>query len=140
MNEILAQLIEMQDLITDGRSAIIDFQEELIRKNDEVQQLKVQIQALDRREKVDQEMEHDGYVFWRVTEGKRTGPFCPACWRKDNVLMPLKLVPGTYGGAHPSKRYDCVFHESFLIPTGATGESAFGGILPTRRGFMDRQF
>ena len=60
VNEILARLIEMQDLITDGRSSIIDFQEELMTKNDEIRQLKSEIDALNDRKRIDSEMEHDG--------------------------------------------------------------------------------
>ncbi len=125
VNEILARLIEMQDLITDGRSSIIDFQEELMTKNDEIRQIKSEIDALNDRKRIDSEMEHDGYVFWRIIDGKRTGPFCPPCWRRDNTLLPLKHVPGTYGGSHPSRRYDCPFHQVFLVPTGAAGESEY---------------
>ena len=132
VNEILARLIEMQDLITDGRSSIIDFQEELMTKNDEIRQLKSEIDALNDRKRIDSEMEHDGYVFWRITT-EATGPSAGR-WRRDNTLLPLKHSSGTYGGSHPSRRYDCPFHQVFLVPTGAAGESELEALRPLAEG------
>lgn len=56
VSEIQTRLIEMQDLITDGRSAIIDFQEELSQRNDEIRQLKTELDALKKRDQIDNEL------------------------------------------------------------------------------------
>ena len=134
VNEILARLIEMQDLITDGRWSIIDFQEELMTKNDEIRQLKSEIDALNDRKRIDSEMEHDGYVFWRIIDGKRTGPFCPPCWRRDNTLLPLKHVPGTYGGSHPSRRSIALFTKSSWFPLAQQARVNSAALRPLAEG------
>ena len=79
--------------------------------------LKDQIRASNDRTELDRQLEHDGYVHWRNhTDGKRRGPYCAACWKKEGVLFPLTHIPGAWGDK--CKRFDYVTHGPFNIPTG----------------------
>ena len=111
-DEFAGRVGEIYDYIVDSKDALVE-------AKDEIQELKTRLNALDTRNQIDGDLEHDGYVFWRIHEGgTRTGPYCVYCWRKENILVPLTHKTGTYDANHPSKRYDCVDHGTFLVPTG----------------------
>jgi hypothetical protein len=115
VDQLSGRIGEIYDYIINSRDALVD-------AKDEIQSLKAQIDAFNERKQIDSELEHDGYVFWRKVEGKKTGPFCPACWRADNRLMPLTHIPGNFG-TDPSSRYDCVLHATYLVPNGSPQQS-----------------
>lgn len=111
-DEFAGRVGEIYDYIVDSKDALVE-------AKDQIQGLKSHIQAVNERKQIDDELEHDGYVFWRNhQDGTRSGPYCVYCWRKESVLIPLTHKPGTYDARHPSRRYDCVSHGLFLVPTG----------------------
>jgi hypothetical protein len=112
-DEISGRIGEIYDNIVDSKDALVE-------ARDEIQQLKTQLSSFNDRRHIDSELHHDGYVYWRKhSDGNTSGPYCVFCWKKENCLVPLTHIPGTYNSAHPSKRYDCVSHGTFLVPTGA---------------------
>ncbi len=111
-DEFAGRVGEIYDYIVDSKDALIE-------AKDEIQQLKAELKARDDGERIERELEHDGYVYWRNdTDGKRAGPYCVFCWKKEDKLVPLTHISGIFGGTHKSKRYDCVTHGVFLVPTG----------------------
>ena len=111
-DEFAGRVGEIYDYIVDSKDALVE-------AKDEIQDLKNRLQAVNSHSEIDNELKHDGFVFWRNhADGKHSGPYCLYCWRKENTLIPLTHISGTFGGSHPSKRYDCQTHGVFLVPTG----------------------
>lgn len=98
VNEILARIIEMQDLITDGRSAIIDFQEEVMKKNEEIQHLKEKLHKLEADHEFRESLTFEKGVY------KREGPkgvevYCAPCF--DETGKRIRVAPdGTQYWCH----------------------------------------
>ena len=112
-DEIIGRIGEICDHIVDSKEALIE-------AGNEIQALKDQLRVFNDRKQIDNELYHDGRVYWRTHENKRTGPYCPFCWDKDKRLVTLTLIHegnfAGYDGVH--RRYDCsVPGQRFFIPT-----------------------
>jgi hypothetical protein len=107
------RVAEIYDYIVDSKDAVAE-------AKDQIQELKSRLIALDDKNQIDDELMHDGYVYWRNhVDGGRSGPYCVFCWKKEDRLVPLTHILGTFDPySHPSNRYDCVTHGQFLVPTG----------------------
>jgi len=112
-DEFAGRVGEIYDYIVDSKDAVVG-------AKDQIQELKSRLQALDDRKQINAELSHDGQVYWRNhLDGRKSGPYCGFCWTKEDRLVPLTHILGTFNGySHPSKRYDCATHGQFLVPTG----------------------
>lgn len=112
--EIAGRIGEIYDYIVDSKDALVE-------AKDEIQSLKTKLQIINDRREISNQLTHDGYVYWRKhPDGIRTGPYCVFCWEKEDKLVPLTHIPGTYG-SYASKQYKCCSHGSVLIPTRGPG-------------------
>lgn len=111
-DEFAGRVGEIYDYIVDSKDALVE-------AKDQVQDLKNRLNTIEGRSQIADELAHDGYVYWRNhSDGRRSGPYCVFCW-KDGSLVPLTHIPGCLNVYdNPSKRYDCVAHGQFLVPTG----------------------
>jgi hypothetical protein len=92
VNEILARIIEMQELIADGRMAIIDLQEQLVEKDSLAQSLSIELQKLRDTSALNNKLVSDGCAYWfPEKQAPRDGPFCLACWDVDRKLVRLRF-------------------------------------------------
>jgi hypothetical protein len=112
-DEFAGRVAEIYDYIVDSKDSLSE-------AKDEIQDLKSRLSAVEGRSRIDGELVHDGYVYRRNhADGTRSGPYCAYCWTKEDRLVPLTHIQGTFNSyEHPSKRYDCVTHGQFLVPTG----------------------
>ena len=83
LDEVLARIIELQGFISDGRTALIDVQEEIHAKNEEIRRLNEQLRAL-----------HDIRDNYELRQGVyvRKGTqdaYCPLCLGANNKAVPL---------------------------------------------------
>lgn len=91
-DEVMARIIEIQDLISDGRTALIDAQEVVISRNAEVQVLKDEVRRLTEAADLGRRVVfHDNACWKRLDDGAEEGPPCPSCWadrtlRRGQVL------------------------------------------------------
>ena len=109
-DEFAGRVGEIYDYIVDSKDA-------LVQAKDKIQELKAKLETISDRQEISNQLAHDGYVYWRKPpEGTTSGPYCVFCWEKEDRLVPLTHIPGTYG-AHASKQYRCFSHGSVLIPT-----------------------
>jgi hypothetical protein len=93
-DEVVARIIEIQGLIGDGRTALIDAQEQLLEKNRTISALeqdnrKLQEQLL----KKQQGRVHDNAVWKILDDGAEEGPYCPNCYEKTgNFIQPHRAA------------------------------------------------
>jgi hypothetical protein len=94
-DEILGRLIELQGLISDGRTALIDMQEQLITKTGEIQQLRNKLRQL--------EEDHEFHASLTFNQGvyKRNGPrgeevYCAACYDEAGKRIRVSLQGNDY--------------------------------------------
>jgi hypothetical protein len=88
LDEVVARIIEIQDLISDGRTALIDSQEELMKKNEKISSLSDEIRSL--KAKADLEhlvVFHDRACWKKLDDGSEEGPYCPVCWGDSKKLI-----------------------------------------------------
>jgi hypothetical protein len=102
VHEVQARLIELQGLMLDARSALVDAEEEN-------RSLKRALEDRDDAKKLaeDMEFQNDGGFYVRKSEaGKGLIAYCPLCWQKDHLTVPLETVraPGSF---------KCSLHETF---------------------------
>src|SRR5947207_7655935 len=99
LDEVVARIIEIQDMISDGRTALIDAQDELLRKTAETQNLKEQIRKLEAAAATERSFRFNDGVYWQSVahdQGMKhpdgnellsvhwEGPFCPMCKDVDH--------------------------------------------------------
>ena len=92
LDEVVARIIEIQGLISDGRTAFIDVQEQILEKNQEIFQLQQACTKLtERLEKKTQGRKHDNAVWKVLDDGTEDGPYCPNCWeQKGHFIQPKR--------------------------------------------------
>jgi len=90
----VARIIEIQDLISDGRTALIDVQEQLLEKNREILELEQTCMKLTQRlEKKGQGRKHDNAVWKVLEDDSEDGPYCPNCWeRTGHFIQPKRGI------------------------------------------------
>jgi|ERR1700733_6343253 len=124
LDEVLARIIEIQNLISDGRVAVIDAQEQLAEKNRTIQALEDEIRKLQGQlSKRRQGHVHDNAVWKVLNEGAEEGPYCPNCFEKTgNFIQPHR---GAVNDGLVS--FFCTDHGArnflFLVPVRLCGES-----------------
>jgi len=91
LDEVAARIIEVQDLISDGRTALIDAQEELLTANRENQKLKDELKQ-ERTLKADYLFRENMYWHRETNEG----PFCSTCFDSDRKLVRLTDFDGSF--------------------------------------------
>jgi hypothetical protein len=101
LDEVTARMIEIQDLITEGRSALIDAQEELFKKNEELASMRRKVSELEVAISKKDELTFLHGVYWRTSQIKDgedaegngrshvyyDGPFCPLCKDVDTKAV-----------------------------------------------------
>jgi hypothetical protein len=102
-DEVLGRIIELQGLISDGRSALIDAQEEVLK-------LKAQVSSLNK----DANVFPDGGVNWeKRSDDKYDGSLCPACWGLSHKRVPMVKYEHS---THPDYvRYECLHHKPVVV-------------------------
>ena len=113
-------LLKPDEFVGEIYDYIVDSKDSLADAKDEIQDLKNRLNLVEGRSRIDDELAHDGYVYWRNhSDGRQSGPYCVFCW-KEGSLVPLTHIPGDTFNVydHPSRRYDCVTHGQFFVPTG----------------------
>ena len=125
LDEVVARIVEIQGLISDGRTALIDVQEQLLEKNREIFNLEQTCNKLSERlAKKVQGRKHDDAVWKVLDDGKEDGPYCPNCWEKTGLFMQPK--PGATGEGFSA--FFCDEHGTspfvFRVPTLLCGTRA----------------
>jgi hypothetical protein len=118
VNEILARIIEMQELIADGRMALIDLQEQLVAKNGQIQSLSLELQRSRENWELNGRLVSDGCAYWFPEKQEpRDGPFCLACWDADKKLVRLRFQQEGEWSNSPgrSRLYKCEIHKDSRI-------------------------
>jgi hypothetical protein len=122
-NEVLDRIIEIQNLISDGRVAVIDAQEQLAEKNRTIQALQDEIRRLQEQlSKRRQGHVHDNAVWRVLDEGVEEGPYCPNCFEKTGTFIQPHRGPLNDGLVS----FFCTDHGAknfrFLVPVRLCGE------------------
>jgi hypothetical protein len=84
--------IEAQEKILELREAAIELQEDNIELKEEIASLKSQL-------KNKAEMEFNGHVYYRNSDGEREGPFCPHCFDVHTKIV--RIHPVEYAYSNP---------------------------------------
>lgn len=129
LDEVAARLIEIQDLIVDGRGALIEAQEQLIGKNEDLADLRRQVVALQAAIRGKEALKYMHGAYWRAFEVDKgetdpdgnsyveihyDGPFCPTCHDADGKAVRLRLLADKESGRG---QYCCdVHHIDFSVP------------------------
>jgi TolA-binding protein len=83
-DEVSAEILKIQELVSDARSGLIEAQEEIARLNGEIRSLDEQLAAL--RDLKDNYEFRDN-MYWRKGTGE--GPFCQTCMDADKKVVRL---------------------------------------------------
>ena len=131
LDEVLARIIEIQGLISDGRTALIDAQEDILSKNREISALEKENQKLQGQlSKKQQGRIHDNAVWKQLEDGTEEGPYCPNCYEKTgNFIQPHRLALNDGLVA-----FSCTEHHNhflFRVPVKVCGESPRDKRQPT---------
>ena len=100
-NEVTSQLIKLQDLLLDARSALAD-------AGDYVAKIEAELAITKRIEELEKLMVYDQSVYWKFTgdgSEREPDPYCPVCWDRDRRLS--HLTPGATKGT-----YSCQIDET----------------------------
>lgn len=127
LDEVVARIIEIQGLISDGRNALIDAQEQLLEKNRAIFALeqdnrKLQ-EELSRRQ---QGRVHDNAAWKVLPDDSEEGPYCPNCYEKTgHFIQPYRgnLLRGSVAFTC-SDHGERLFH--FLVPANICGSPPSG--------------
>jgi hypothetical protein len=87
VHEVQARLIELQGLMLEARSALVDAEEEN-------RTLRRSIEDDQRRQEIENDMDFqtDGGFYIRKSEAsKGTIAYCPVCWKKGGRTIPMQL-------------------------------------------------
>jgi hypothetical protein len=122
LDEVLARVIEIQELILEGRGALIDAQEQLFSKNEELDGFRRQIHELQAAAAKTQDLTFMHGVYWRAFDIDRgemdhegnayvevhySGPFCPTCYDADAKAVRMRDM-GDYDSG--KGRFYCDIH------------------------------
>lgn len=110
LDEVLARIIEIQAHISDGRTALIDAQEDH-------QKLVAEITLLRDRKELENSVVFHHDAYWKKDSLGEQGPFCPSCWDlKKDLVRPM--LDGSGNGK--AWLYCTVHnpHRHFQIPIG----------------------
>jgi hypothetical protein len=118
LDEVVARIIEIQGLISDGRTALIDVQEQLLEKNREIFKLEQMCTRL--TEQLGKKLQgrvHDNAVWKVLEDGNEDGPYCPNCWETTGNF----IQPSRWSGASDYSIFQCYQHGAnkfvFQVPT-----------------------
>jgi hypothetical protein len=109
VHEVQARLIELQGLMLEARSALVDAEEEN-------RTLRRSIEDDQRRQEIENDMDFqtDGGFYIRKSEAsKGTIAYCPVCWKKGGRTIPMQLSD--------VGQYWCSVHNTYYTT------SAYGG-------------
>jgi hypothetical protein len=129
LDEVAARLIEIQDLIVDGRGALIEAQEQLIGKSEELADLRRQVVEFQAAIREKEALKYLHGAYWRTFEVDKgetdpdgnsyveiryDGPFCPTCNDADGKAVRLRLL----ADQEPGLGQCCcdVHHIDFSVP------------------------
>jgi hypothetical protein len=105
LDEVVGRIIEVQDMISDGRTALIDAQDQLLKKNAEIQKLTEQVRKLEAAFATEHSFQFRQGVYWKAVEHDEgmtdpegneilivhwDGPFCPTCKDADQKAVRLR--------------------------------------------------
>lgn len=77
----------------DLRKAIMDLMNLALETDDQVARLRSRVGELEQAAEINEALILDQGAYWRLdNNGKRLGPYCPACWGKDRKLVPMLLT------------------------------------------------
>jgi len=123
LDEVVAKIIEIQGLISDGRTALIDVQDELLEKNRKILALEQEKQKLQELlSKKQQGRVHDNAAWKILGDGTEEGPYCPNCYEKTHNFIQRHRGALNYGLVS----FICAEHgKSFVfhVPVAICGES-----------------
>jgi len=124
LDEVVARIIEVQGLISDGRTALIEVQEQLLGKNREIFALEQENRSFQEQlTKKRQGRIHDNAAWKILDDDSEEGPYCPNCYEKTrNFIQPTR---GSLNGE--SVIFFCTDHEKvfyFRVPIAVCGEVA----------------
>jgi hypothetical protein len=124
LDEVVARIIEVQGLISDGRTALIDVQEQILEKNRTISELEHANRDLQERlSKKKQGRVHDNAAWKVLDDNSEGGPYCPNCYEKTgNFIQPTR---GALNDGFVA--FFCREHQNsfvFRVPVGICGELA----------------
>lgn len=73
-DEVVARIMEIQGLITDGRTAVINLQEHLTTKNAEIQALKDRLREIEQNDELKKSVVFHDHACWRQYEVETSQP------------------------------------------------------------------
>jgi len=89
LDEVVARIIEIQDLISDGRTALIDAQEDIIKRTAEIGKLNEELKRLTASLDLSERVIFHDHANWKRLDGDvEEGPFCPSCWADRKLRRP----------------------------------------------------
>lgn len=119
VHEVQARLIELQGLMLDARSALVDAEEENRTLRDSIRSLEAELALKGKIEK------REG-VYWLGGEsGKLDGPYCPLCYGDGGKLVPLTKfgARSDFGGRI---QFWCQLHKHYLyLPPDLVSQSEY---------------
>lgn len=90
----------------ESQKKVMQLREEAVALQGENVELKTRIKELEEALAVQESLEFDGRVYWQVTKGKKTGPFCQRCYDFNKQLIRLQ-AQSTYIGDQVEECWEC---------------------------------
>jgi hypothetical protein len=123
LDEVVARIIEIQGLISDGRTTLIDVQDQLLEKNRIISALEQDNRKLQEQlSKRQQGRVHDSAVWKVLANDTEEGPYCPNCYEKT-----AKFIQPHRGALNNGLvSFICTEHGKnfvFRVPVGICAES-----------------
>ena len=81
--ETKLKLSELINAIADTKSQISDIKLELIEKNERIQELENNL-------KIQNDLEFEQPYYWKISDGKKDGPYCQKCYDENKKLIRLQ--------------------------------------------------
>ena len=131
LDEVVARIIEVQGLISDGRTAFIEVQEQLLEKNGAIYALQQENRSLQEQlTKKRQGRIHDNAAWKVLDDNSEEGPYCPNCYERTGHF----IQPSRGALNDGSVSFFCKEHTNafvFRVPVGVCGEVASDRLKPT---------
>jgi hypothetical protein len=116
-DEVLGRMIEIQGLISDGRTALINAQEDLLKRTSELADLKDELKRLTDNSHILAQLTVQDDAYFRTMNGDRSGPYCTACWDDTQKLVRLSYRGQDHIATGWMHTYICPLHPKHPIYT-----------------------
>ena len=93
--------VDEQKKVVDLLNYSVDLKGDIVTLKEQINALREENSRLKEEAKIKQNFEHDGQVYWlNGIDGKKSGPYCPACWGANKLMMHMTVGKHTYKCPH----------------------------------------